>query len=70
LRTASIPVEYGNLQRQREVISNGHVRHVGRDARAHHFTRIYHVAHDGRYNHDDHDYPSKTFPDYNGYVED
>jgi hypothetical protein len=30
----SIPAEYGNLQCTRAVISNGHVRHVSRDARA------------------------------------
>jgi hypothetical protein len=33
-RDASIPIEYENLQRPRTFISNGHTRHVGRDARA------------------------------------
>jgi hypothetical protein len=49
-RNASIPARYGNSQRPRAVISNGHVRHVSRDARVHHFTCIYHVAHDDHYN--------------------
>jgi hypothetical protein len=35
-----------------------HVRHVGRNARAHYHTRIYH---------DDHNYPDKASPGYNGY---
>jgi hypothetical protein len=35
-----------------------------------HLTCIYNVAHDGRYDHDDHDYPSEIFPDYNDYGED
>jgi hypothetical protein len=34
---------------------NGHVRHVGRNARAHYYARIYH------------DYPDKASPGYNGY---
>jgi hypothetical protein len=49
------------------VTSNGHIHHVGRDARAHYFARIYHVARDDRYNHDDHDCPGKVFPGYNSY---
>jgi hypothetical protein len=32
-REALIPADYGNLQHPRVVISNGHVRHVGQDAR-------------------------------------
>jgi hypothetical protein len=57
-------------------MSNGHVRHIGRDARAHYFARIYHVAHGDRYNHDahgdhynhdGHDYPDKVPPGYHGY---
>jgi hypothetical protein len=56
-----------DLQRLRAIMSNGHVRHIGRDARAHYFARIYHVTHDDRYNRDDHDYPDKVFPGYNGY---
>jgi hypothetical protein len=66
-RDASIPAKYGDLLRPRAVVSNGHVCHIGRDARAHRFARIYHVTHDGRYNHDDHDYPGKIFLGYNGY---
>jgi hypothetical protein len=69
-RDTSIPAKYGSLQRPRAVISSGHVHHVGRDACAHYFSRIYHIdhdAHDGRYNHDDHDYPNKVSPGYNGY---
>jgi hypothetical protein len=64
---ASILAEYENPQHPRVVILNSHVYHIGRDARVHHFACIYHVTHDSRYNHDDHDYPSKTFPGYNGY---
>jgi hypothetical protein len=64
---ASISAEYGNLQCPRTIIFSGHIRHVGRDARAHYFTRIYHVAHNDRYDHDDHDYPNKIFSGYNGY---
>jgi hypothetical protein len=70
-RDASIPAEYGNLQHLRAVISSGHVCHVDRDARAHYFACIYHVAHnarDGRYDHDDDDYPDRVFPGYNGYI--
>jgi hypothetical protein len=37
---------------------NSHVCHVGRDARAHYYARIYH---------DGHDYPNEASPNYNGY---
>jgi hypothetical protein len=66
-RNASIPEDYGSLQRPRAVISNGHICHIVRDARTHYFARIYHVTHDGRCNHDDHDYPDKLFSGYNDY---
>jgi hypothetical protein len=66
-RGASILAEYGFPQCPRAIISNGHVHHVSRDARVHHFACIYHIAHDGLYNHDDHNYPSKTFLSDNGY---
>jgi hypothetical protein len=59
-RDASISAEYENVQRTRAVISSAHVRHVGRDARAHYFACFYHVAHDGRYNHVDQNYPDKS----------
>jgi hypothetical protein len=68
-RDASIPAEYGNLQCPRAVISNSHVRHGGRDARASHFICIDHIAHDDHYDHDDHDYPCRTVPGYNSYNE-